>query len=244
MYSKTIIITGASRGIGNATATMFAAHKCNLILTCKNNINMLNEFSNSLIKTYGIECHAYKCDGSSVASVDEFFNNASQYLPDVDAIINNAGISKIGLLQDMSYDDWNEIVSSNLSAAFYMSKNIIPYFLKSKSGKIINISSVWGNVGASCEVAYSATKGGINSFTKALAKELAPSNIQVNAVAFGAIDTEMNKFLSDDERTSLEDEIPAGRMAAPKEAAEMIYDLVNAPSYLTGQVISFDGGWI
>ena len=113
-----------------------------------------------------------------------------------------------------------------------------------KQGKIINLSSVWGNVGASCEVAYSASKGGINAFTKALAKELAPSNIQVNAVAPGAVDTRMNAFLEAEEKRMLLEEIPVGRMASPEEIAELIFSLATAGPYLTGQVITMDGGWI
>jgi 3-oxoacyl-[acyl-carrier protein] reductase len=115
--------------------------------------------------------------------------------------------------------------------------------INAKSGKIINISSVWGNVGASCEVAYSATKGAVNSLTKALAKEVAPSGIQVNAVACGAIDTEMNSHLSDDDKSALADEIPAGRFGTPAEIAHIVKQLTEAPSYLTGQIITVDGGW-
>ena len=161
----------------------------------------------------------------------------------IDILVNNAGISHIGLLQDMTYEEWQNIINVNLGSVFTMCKNVIPFMLKAGHGKIINISSVWGNVGASCEVAYSASKGGINSFTRALAKELAPSNIQVNAIAFGAIDTDMNHFLDEEERTSLIDEIPAGRLASPEEAAQFITSISDSGTYLTGQIISMDGGW-
>ena len=161
----------------------------------------------------------------------------------VDIVINNAGISHIGLLSDMSAEDWHRIIDVNLSSVFYTSKLAIPYMVSNKRGKIINISSVWGNIGASCEVAYSASKGGMNSFTKALAKELAPSNIQVNAIACGCIDTEMNRCFSEEERQDLIDEIPAGRFGTPEEVADLAYSLATEHEYLTGQIISFDGGW-
>ena len=135
------------------------------------------------------------------------------------------------------------VLHTNLTSVFNCCKLSIPYMVSQKCGKIINISSVWGSVGASCEVAYSATKGGINAFTKALAKELAPSNIQVNAVACGAIDTEMNQFLEEDELISLIEEIPTGRLGRAEEVADLVYHLGYKGSYLTGQVIGLDGGW-
>ena len=161
----------------------------------------------------------------------------------IDILVNNAGISHIGLLQDMSYEEWKNLIDINLGSVFTMCRHAIPFMQKEGHGKIVNISSVWGNTGASCEVAYSASKGGINSFTRALAKELAPCNIQVNAVAFGAIDTDMNQFLSMEEREHLIQEIPAGYIASPEEAAQFISSLTDCGTYLTGQVISFDGGW-
>ena len=161
----------------------------------------------------------------------------------VDILINNAGISYVGLLTDMTANDWNRIVSTNLSSVFNCCHQAIPHMVHQKEGKIVNISSVWGCIGASCEVAYSATKGGVNSFTMALAKELAPSNIQVNAIACGAIDTSMNSFLSPDEKTALIDEIPSGRLGTTKEVADFVFEICHNNSYLTGQVIRLDGGW-
>ena len=162
----------------------------------------------------------------------------------VDVLINNAGIAHIGLLSDMSIEDWNHIVSNNLTSVFSYCKCVIPKMVSRQTGKIINISSVWGNVGASCEVAYSACKGGINSLTKALGKELAPSNIQVNAIACGIIDTQMNACFSDSERQELADEIPAGRFGQPEEVAHLALQLATANDYLTSQIITLDGGWI
>ena len=162
----------------------------------------------------------------------------------IDVLINNAGISYIGLLTDMSVEDWNHIVSTNLTSVFHTCRCIVPSMVSAKSGRIINISSVWGNVGASCEVAYSACKGGINAFTKALGKELAPSHITVNAIACGVIDTDMNRCFTEEERLSLVEEIPAGRMGAPEEAAQLALSIASGPEYLNSQIIVLDGGWI
>lgn len=162
----------------------------------------------------------------------------------LDVLVNNAGISYLGLLQDMSSEEWDRIIRTNLTSVFNCCKLAIPMMLSDGHGKIVNISSVWGNVGASCEVAYSATKGGINAFTKSLAKELAPSNIQVNAIACGAIDTEMNQWLEEDELIQLVEEIPTGRLGRAEEVADLAYHLGYKGSYLTGQIIGLDGGWI
>lgn len=243
MKNKYVIITGASRGIGNAIAEKFASQGYNLILTCNNNIELLNKLCGQLEKKYSVLCYGFKCDGGSSESVASLFDNIKKLIPDIDIVINNAGISHMGLLQDMSNEQWENVITSNLTSVFYMCRSIIPHFVHNKYGRIINISSVWGEQGASCEAAYSASKAGINGLTKALAKELAPSGIQVNAIAFGAIDTEMNSFLSDNEKKVLEEEIPFGRMATPEEAASFVYQLAHSEPYLTGQIISFNGGW-
>ncbi|MFQ9511365.1 MAG: SDR family oxidoreductase, partial [Lachnospiraceae bacterium] len=172
------------------------------------------------------------------------FASIQKHFGTVDVLVNNAGISYIGLFQDMKPEDWNRVLQVNLNSVFNCSNLAIPGMLQKKSGKIINISSVWGVAGASCEVAYSAAKGGLNAFTKALAKELAPSNIKVNAIACGAIDTEMNQFMSDEELFSLVDEIPMNRLGRAEEVADLAYHLAYKDNYLTGQVIGFDGGWI
>ena len=164
-------------------------------------------------------------------------------IPPVDVVINNAGISYVGLLQDMTVESWNDIISTNLSAAFYTSKYAIPLMLHNHAGHIINISSVWGNIGAATEVAYSASKGGLNSFTKALAKELAPSNIQVNALACGLIDTSMNSNLTKEDMDTLIHEIPAGRQGSCEDVGKAVISLLNMPTYFTGQIVTLDGGW-
>ncbi len=171
-------------------------------------------------------------------------NNMGMNVPGLDILINNAGISHVGLLQDMPDEKWERIIATNLSSVHYCCKAAIPGMLAAGGGRIINISSVWGNVGASCEVAYSATKGGVNAYTKALARELAPSHIAVNAIACGCIDTDMNKIFSSDERAALCEEIPAGRFADPDEVAKLVKAVAEQSDYLTGQIITLDGGWM
>ena len=187
----------------------------------------------------GIRCQAYQVDAGDPAQVEALFHRISR----LDVLINNAGISYVGLLHEMTPEEWRRVLSTNLDSCFYASKYAVPLMLQSHAGRIINISSVWGNVGASMEVAYSASKGGINAFTKALAKELAPSNIQVNAIACGVIDTSMNACFSVEDMDALVAEIPADRIGDPSEVAALALQLATAPSYLTGQIITMDGGW-
>ncbi len=239
---KTVLITGASRGIGAAAAIEFAKEGYNLILICKNNIEKLKALSLDIASNNPeVVCQCIQCDISSPDDINKTLLPAIQNTH-IDILVNNAGISHIGLLQDMTYDEWREVIDTNLTSMYLLSKLVIPSMVRNNEGRIINISSMWGNVGASCEVAYSASKGGVNSFTKALAKELAPSNISVNAIAFGVVDTEMNQFSSEEDRNALMEEIPAGRFATCKEAAKMIVNIANAPSYMTGQIITMDGG--
>ena len=238
---RKVLITGASRGIGREIAISFARQKDELYLTCKRNIDELKSLATSLQKEYGILCHAFQCDMGDYGKVQELFSN----IQDIDIVVNNAGIAWMGLLTDMPVEDWHELMATNLDSMFYTAKLAVPMMVDKKQGRIINISSVWGKVGASCEVAYSASKGGVNAFTKALAKELAPSNIQVNAISCGVIDTDMNRMhLDQDELDALAEEIPAGRMGDVAEVAELVVKVAEAPEYLTGQVITIDGAWI
>ena len=163
----------------------------------------------------------------------------------IDILVNNAGISHIGLFMDATEEEIQKIVSTNLLGAMYLSKHVLKDMISRKSGNIINISSMWGEVGASCEVLYSTTKGGLNLFTKALAKEVAPSNIRVNCIAPGVIDTKMNSFLGEEEKISLEEEIPLGRFGNPSEIGKLAVFLCSEDSsYITGQIIRADGGFI
>lgn len=241
--SKIVLITGASRGIGAAIAHRFAKEGYSLIITCSKSADELFALKQSLEELYHVTVLASVGNIGDSAYVCRLFDEIKDLFGGVDVVINNAGISHIGLLTDTTFEKWNSLIQTNLSAAFYTSKLSIPYMLSKHAGKIINISSVWGTVGASCEVAYSASKGGLNAFTKALSKELAPSNIQVNAIACGCIDTAMNQCFSTEERASLEEEIPAGRFGTPEEVAELTYSLASNHNYLTGQVITLDGGW-
>lgn len=237
--NKTAFISGASRGIGKAIAEAFAVHGYDLILTCIQNIDTLNELANTLSAKYHISCRTYQADMGNFEDVQKVFAEITH----LDVLINNAGISYVGLLNDMTPDQWHKVMHTNLDSCFYTAKLAIPLMLKNHSGRMINISSVWGNVGASTEVAYSASKGGVNAFTKALAKELAPSNIQVNAIACGLIDTDMNKCFSAEDLEAVTAEIPADRIGRPEEVAKLALQLAEAPSYLTGQILTIDGGW-
>lgn len=242
--NKTSLITGASRGIGAAIAKEFAANNYNLAICCRNSSDKLFSLARELEEKNGITVLTFVGDVSDYSFVKSMVDSALAQFNHIDVLINNAGISHIGLLSDMTISDWNKIVSTNLTSVFSTCNCLVPSMVSRKSGKILQISSVWGNVGASCEVAYSACKGGINSFTKALGKELAPSNIQVNAIACGVIDTEMNHCFSDEERRALADEIPASRFGKPEEVAKLALDLCTGNEYLTGQIITLDGGWI
>ena len=241
--NKTVVVTGASRGIGRAVSIYYAQNGFNVCICCRKNSEMLEKVRQEILN-YGVECIAYTGDIGNFQKCETFFKLIAQSYSKIDILVNNAGISHIGLLQDMSPDEWHNIVEANLTSVFNCCKLAIPIMLSRHAGKIVNISSVWGCVGASTEVAYSATKGGINSFTKALAKELAPSNIQVNAIACGIIDTDMNGFVNDDELQSVLDEVPAGRIGKPEDVAKLAFDITNTSDYLTGQVIKLDGGWI
>lgn len=241
--NKVVLITGASRGIGKAITHRFAKEGFSLVINCSKSKESLFSLKKQLETTYHVPVLASVGNIGDSSYVSKLFKEIEETFGGVDVLINNAGISYIGLLTDMNFDEWDQLIHINLSAAFYTSKLAVPHMLSKHSGKIINISSVWGNVGASCEVAYSASKGGMNTFTKALAKELAPSNIQVNAIACGCIDTAMNQCFSAEERNKLEDEIPAGRFGTPEEVAELAFSLASNHNYLTGQIIALDGGW-
>ena len=238
--NRTILITGASRGIGRAIAKVCAPYFDTLLLTCRNSEDKLLSLKEELESSYPITCQTFIGDMGNPDFVASVFETVTH----IDALINNAGISYIGLLSDMSVEEWHNVMNTNLNAVFYTSRLAIPHMVRAQSGKIINISSIWGNAGASMEVAYSASKGGVNSFTKALAKELAPSNIQVNAIACGVIDTDMNRCFSEEEREMIIEDIPADRMGTVDEIAKTVVMLLNAPAYLTGQIITVDGGYL
>lgn len=243
MHQKTVFISGASEGIGRAAALCFAANGYHTFLNARSE-GRLMELQEEIQERYQMSSEIFPGDISSPDNVREIFRKIEASGRGLDVLINNAGIAWLGLLTDMSDDEWMNVINTNLSSVFYCCRSAVSLMLSRKAGKIINISSMWGTSGASCEVAYSASKSGVNGLTRALAKELAPSNIQVNAVACGVIDTRMNGQLSEEEREELMYEIPAGRFASPEETAEFLLQLAEAPSYMTGQVIGFDGGFL
>ena len=244
MKTKCAVITGASRGIGAAVAERFAAGGWSLALSCRRSSERLEELAARLRREYGVQCLTYTGDMGDEACVREFFRQAEEVFGGADVLVNNAGISRVGLLQDMPLSDWEELMRTNVTSVFLCTRAALPFMIHQKSGSVINISSVWGCVGASCEAAYSASKGAVNAFTQAMAKELAPSGVAVNAVACGAIDTEMNACFTTEERKAIAEEIPAGRFGLPAEAAELVWALAAQSPYLTGQIIRLDGGWI
>lgn len=236
------LVTGASRGIGRAIAVALAEAGYDLFLIARKEAEKLKDTAERC-RSLGAVVELRCADISCSKACEDIFAAPDDFLGRLKLLVANAGISKLGLLQDMTPDDWDAMLRTDLSSCFYLSRLAIPRMLHAGGGKLIFISSVWGSRGASCEVAYSAAKGGVNAFTKALAKELAPSNVQVNAIAPGAIDTDMNAWLTEEERAVLEEEIPAGRMGLPEEVAALVCQIAAAPAYLTGNILTLSGGW-
>lgn len=236
------IVTGASGDIGGAIARRLAKEGCCLLLCANKNAQALEALT-AECETLGSRCECFCGDLSAAAQAQAMAALALSRFGKIDGLINTAGTASLGLLTDLSESGWNEVLASNLTTVYQTCRAVVPAFVSQKKGAVLNISSVWGVRGASCEAAYSAAKGGVNLLTKALAKELAPSGISVNALALGMVDTKMNAMLSKEELDAIAEEIPAGRSATPTETAEMVWLLLQAPAYLTGQVIGFDGGW-
>ena len=209
---KTVLITGSGRGIGRAAALYFAGRQdisWNIVINSGHNPAQLEESAALIRRESGASCLALSADVGDYAQCSRMFDQIRQTFGSVDVLVNNAGTAHIGLFTDMEPRQWEDLLRTNLLSVLNCCHLAVPDMVQKKSGKIINISSVWGNVGASCEAVYSASKGGINAFTKALAKELAPSHIQVNAIACGMIDTDMNRCLSEEDYQAIIDEIPA-----------------------------------
>ena len=240
--SKIAVITGASRGIGAAAARLLWRDGCRLVLGYHKN-RALAEALAEEITAGGGEAVAFGADVSDYDEAAALIDCAVKTYGGLDILVNNAGISEIGLFTDMSPEAWRRMFAVNIDAVYNTCQAAVPIFVHQHSGSIVNVSSIWGVTGASCEVAYSASKAAVIGFTKALAKELGPSFIRVNCVAPGAIDTEMNAHLTGEEVKMLEDEIPLGRMGTPEEAAEAIAFLAgDRASYVTGQVLGPNGG--
>ena len=244
MIKKNVLITGASRGIGRSTALLFADKGFHVFLNCNKSIEELQKVQQEIEQNHPNCSTIVTGNVGNPEDVRSIFREIYSHCDSLDVLVNNAGVAHIGLLMDLTDEEWRRIIDTNLSSVFYCCREAVPKMVSTKSGRIINISSMWGTVGASCEAAYSASKSGIHGLTRALAKELAPSGISVNAIACGVIDTVMNAQLDKTERQELAEEIPAGRFCSPEEIAEVIWQTANTPVYMTGQIIGVDGGYI
>lgn len=239
---KIILITGASRGIGRALAYGLARDESNIVIA---NYNKSEDKANELKKELtllGKNIEIYKADVSKRNEVEEMVSFVLNKYGKIDVLINNAGISFVKMFTDVSDEDWNYVINTNLYSVFVTSQEVAKNMISRKSGVIINISSIFGVIGASCESIYSVTKAGIDAMTKSLAKEFSYSNIRVNSIAPGLIDTEMNNDLSEEDIKALEEEIPLGRMGKPEELVSTVKMLIEN-TYITGQVIEINGGW-
>jgi 3-oxoacyl-[acyl-carrier protein] reductase len=236
---KNVLITGGSRGIGRAMVELFASNGYSVAFTYKSSENE----AKSLAEATG--AIAIKADSASESDVLYAVNTAICELGSIDCLINNAGVSSFSLFTDITLDMWNEHLAVNLTGAFLYSKAVIPGMVARKEGRIINITSMWGITGSSCEVHYSTAKAGLIGMTKALAKELGPSGITVNAIAPGLIDTDMNRCLSDDDIRAIEDETPLMRIGTSSEVAKAALFLAGeGASFITGEVMNVSGGYL
>ena len=243
--NKTILITGASRGIGAASAIYFAKMGYDVAINfIKDEVSAKKVLDK--VEALGRKGLLLKADVSDQAAVTKIVADATQFFGKIDVLVNNAGIAKQALFTDVTEEEWNRMFSVNVGGMFHTISAVLPQMIHRKEGSIVNVSSIWGICGASCEVHYSASKAAIIGATKALAQELAPSNIRVNCVAPGVIDTEMNHNLSPEDLDNLKQEIPLGRLGTPEDIAKAIYFLADNhwSSFITGQVLSPNGGFI
>ena len=241
---KVALITGGTRGIGREIAKKFAKEGCNLVLNYVSD-NTDVEKIKSEFNEYGIDVLVLKADVSVFSDCENLVKEAIAKFGKIDILVNNAGITKDTLIAMMKEDAFDKVIDVNLKGTFNVTKNVVPYIIKKRNGNIINISSVVGVVGNAGQSNYAASKAGIIGFTKSLAKELAPRNIRVNAVAPGFIDTDMTSVLSDKVKENINLQIPLKRMGKAEEVANVVSFLANdESSYITGQVINVDGGMV
>ncbi len=241
---KTVIITGASKGIGAAMAILFARKEYNVVIGYNESYQLAKMLSSSLA-SQGYNILPIKVNVANKLETDFLVKEAVSNFGTVDVLINNAGVSFNGLITDTDEYDFNHIFDVNLKGVFNCCRSVTPIMVNQKSGKIINISSMWGQVGASCEVAYSAAKAGVIGLTKALAKELAPSGINVNCIAPGLIDTSMNSNISTEDLEAFINEIPLGRIGSADDIATTALFLASdSADYITGQTIGVNGGFV
>ena len=234
---KVAIVTGGSKGIGASIVKKLAQNGYIVVLNYNKSEKEAKEIENKFDNIY-----SYEADISNYDEVKGLIDFTINKFGKIDLLVNNAGIDLVKTINDTSIEEFDKIVKTNLYSAFYTSKEVSNYMIKKKSGKIINISSIWGIIGASCEMAYSVSKAGLDAMTKSLAKELGPSNIQVNSIAPGIIDTDMNKFLTKEEKEQIISEIPLEHIGNVEDVADCVLFLANA-EYITGQVIQVNGGW-
>ena len=236
---KTVLITGGSRGIGSELVRHFSKNGYSVAFTYKSSEDQASRLA---LETGAL---AIRADSAVESDVISAVSTAIERLGGIDCLINNAAISSFSLFTDITLEEWNNMVAVNLTGAFLYSKGVIPDMLKRKSGRIINITSMWGLVGSSCEVHYSATKAALIGMTKALAKELGPSGITVNAIAPGVINTEMNSQLTDEDKAALVDDTPLMRIGEPSDvAATALFLAGEGASFITGEVINVSGGYV
>lgn len=241
---KVALITGSSRGIGRAEAIALARDGYAVCVNCVEREDKAQELAEQL-RSEGCEAMWYKADVADAAAVKQMVAEVEKTLGAVTLLVNNAGIAKQCLFQDMTEDYWRHIFDVNLNGAFNTIQAVLPHMLHEHSGCIINTSSIWGQHGASCEVAYSATKHAIIGLTRSLAQELAPTNIRVNCVAPGVINTDMVQVLGRETLDALAEDTPVGRLGRPEDIAAVVSFLASdAASFITGQVITSDGGFI
>ena len=238
---KTVIVTGGSRGIGAAIVKELANCGYNVVINYNKSEAAAKKIQEEL-KEKNINVEIFKADVSKREEVKKLIKFTLEKYKNIDILINNAGIDQIKPFTDITDEDWNNMMQINLNSVFYCSQEVLENMIHNKCGCIINISSIWGQVGASCEVHYSASKAAVDGFTKALAKELGPSNIRVNSISPGFIDTDMNKELKEEDLIEIKKEIPLGRIAKPEEVAKSVKWLIE-DDYVTGQIISINGGW-
>lgn len=238
IVNKVVVVTGGSRGIGAEIVKFLAKLGYKVVL----NYNKSESYAQDVKKELN-NVEIFKADVSKKEEANALIDFAIKKYGKIDVLINNAGIAQTKLFTEITDEDWKNIIDTNLNSAFYCSREAVKNMIHNKSGLIINISSIWGITGASCEVAYSTSKAAINGFTKALAKELGPSNIRVNAIAPGIINTEMNSYLSENELKNIKEEIPLEKIGDPVDIAKCVKWLIE-DNYTTGQIISINGGWI
>jgi len=240
--AKAVFITGASRGIGRACALHFAGCGYNLVISCERNVSKLNEVA-AEAAAKGVSVLPLVFDVSDYAATKAAVEAATARVGQISVLINNAGVSHVGLFNEMRPEEWQRVIGVNIGGVLNLTRQVLPQMIAEKNGIIINMSSIWGRVGASCEAVYSMTKGAVNAFTRALAKECAPNAVRVNAIACGLIDTDMNGCFTDEEIADFTDKIPMGRAGTPQEVAEFALFLASdEAAYVTGQVITLDGG--